>query len=122
MLSLDFIYQHPQIVSEGLQRRGEERGVEEILQLVEQKKALVARCDGLYVLLKREKDSIRKASGEERAKVNERVKAIGRDLRPLELQVTDIDARLQPLLMRLPNMPHQSVIEGVRREGEGEVR
>jgi seryl-tRNA synthetase len=122
MLSLDFIYQHPQIVREGLQRRGEERGVEEILQLVEQRKALMTRCDGLYVLLKKEKDSIRKVAVEERAKVNERIKAIGQDLRPLELQVTDIDARLQPLLLRLPNIPHQSVVEGARREGEGEVR
>jgi seryl-tRNA synthetase len=47
------------------------------------------------------------------------MKAIEKDLKPLELHVTDIDARLQPLLLQLPNLPHQSVVGG--SEGQGGV-
>jgi seryl-tRNA synthetase len=122
MLSLDFICQHPQIVVEGLRRRRQDaRSIDDILVLVEQRKALVTRSDGLYAALKKLKDKARKVPVDKRSELNEQIKAIGRDLRPLELQVVDIDARLRPLLLQLPNLPHKSVRDGERRDDEDEL-
>ncbi|HTK10244.1 MAG TPA: serine--tRNA ligase [Ktedonobacteraceae bacterium] len=121
MLNLDFICQHPQIVREALRRRQDARSIDDILLLVEQRKALVARCDGLYAALKKLKDSVRKVSAEKRPELNAQIKAIGKDLRPLELRVVDLEARLQPLLLQLPNLPHQSVRDGVRKDDEDEL-
>ncbi len=122
MLSLDFICQHPEVVREGLRRRQDIRSLDDILQLVEQRKALITRCDSLYATLKKAKDATRKASNKERVQLNEQAKAITQDLRPLELHVIDIDARLQPMLLQLPNVPHQSVQNGPRKEDGGEVK
>src|SRR6266487_311905 len=118
MLSLDFICQHPQVVREALRRRRDPRNIDEILRLAEQRRGLTTRCDGLYASLKGKKEMVRsrgaidKASAGQRPAPNQQVKALTRDIRQLEMQITDIGARLQPLLLNLPNLPHQSVPEG----------
>ena len=124
MLSLDFIRQHPEVVLEGLHRRRDPQNIDEILRLAEQRRGLNTRCDDLYVELKNLNEKVRATPEDKRAALNKQIKAIGRDIRRLEIQVNDIDARLQPLLLALPNIPHASVREGdsddreIRRWGE----
>src|SRR5712691_1578887 len=122
MLSLDFIRQHPEVVREGLRRRCDPQSIDEILHLAEQRRGLAMRCEGLYTLLKGPKELIRTAPAAQRPVINNQIKAITQDIRPLELQIADIDTRLQPLLLALPNIPHESVPEidnqELRRWGE----
>ncbi len=122
MLSLDFIRQHPEVVREGLRRRCDPQSIDEILHLAEQRRGLAMRCEGLYSLLKGPKELIRTAPAAQRPVINNQIKAITQDIRPLELQIADIDTRLQPLLLALPNIPHESVPEidnqELRRWGE----
>lgn len=112
MLSIDFIRQHPQIVREELRRRRDPRSIDDILHLAEQKRGLAMRCDGLYASLKSLKEAVRTAPTEQRAELNKQIKATGQDIRQLELYISDIDTRLQPLLLSLPNLSHLSVPEG----------
>ncbi len=122
MLSLDFICQHPQVVREALRRRRDPRNLDEILRLAEQRRSLVTRCDSLYASLKGLKETVKSRSVKPAA--NPEVKALTREIRQLEMQVSDIGTRLQPLLLSLPNLPHQSVPDGdqenveLRRWGE----
>ena len=122
MLSLDFIRQYPHIVREGLQRRSDAQGIDELLHLSEQRRGLVTRCDGLYNALKPLKESLKTAPVERRAEMSRQIKATTQDIRQLEVQIVDIETRLQPLLLGLPNIPHKGVGEGsdqeVRRWGE----
>ena len=122
MLSLDFIRQYPHIVREGLQRRSDPQGIDELMHLSEQRRGLVTRCDGLYNALKPLKESFKVAPVERRAEMSRQMKAITQDIRQLEVQIVDIDTRLQPLLLSLPNIPQQSVTDTtdteVRRWGE----
>ncbi len=124
MLSLDFIRQNPQVVREGLSRRRDPQSIDELLRLAELKRGLVTRCDGLYTALKPLKETVRVAPVERRAELSKQVKAITQDIRQLELQIIDIDTRLQPLLLSLPNIPHPSVKEGdgESTSGDYEVR
>lgn len=112
MLSLDFIRQHPEVVRAGLQRRRDTQNIDELLRLIEQRKGLAARCDGLYVSLKRLNEEARNAREQKRAEINKQIKAVTRDIRLLELQVSDSETRMQPLLLALPNLPHISVSDG----------
>lgn len=121
MLSLDFIRQHPDVVLAGLRRRRDPQSIDEILRLTEQRRGLATRCDGLYAELKRLNEKVRAATEEKRADLHKRIKAITQDIRQLELQISDIEARLQPLLLVLPNMPHASVHEGEGEEEDREV-
>ncbi len=123
MLSLDFIRQHPEAVLEGLRRRRDPQGIDEILRLAEQSRGLITRCDGLYAELKDLSNKVRTASEDKRAELNKRIKAVARDIRQLEIRTSDVDTHLQPLLLALPNIPHASVHEGdddreIKRWGE----
>ena len=109
MLSPDFIRQHPEVVREALHRRRDPQSIDELLRLVEQRRGLVTRCDGLYNALKLLKETVRTVHVEQRTELNKQIKATTEDIRQLELQIVDIDTRLQPLLLSLPNIPHPSV-------------
>lgn len=113
MLNLDFIRQHPEVVRTGLQRRRDSQDIDEIIRLTEQRKGLATRCDGLHVSLKRLQEMTRTTGNErKRDEFNKQSKAITNDIRLLELQISDIETRLQPLLLALPNLPHASVRDG----------
>lgn len=122
MLSLDFIRQNPRVVREGLYRRRHTQNIDELLRLAEQKRGLVTRCDGLYNTLKPLKETVKTTPVERRAELSRQIRAITQDIRQLELQIVDIDTHLQPLILSLPNIPHQSVRDGGDEYGDDELR
>ena len=117
MLSLDFIRQNPRVVQEGLRRRRYTQNIDELLRHAEQKRGLTTRCDGLYRALKPLKETVKTDPVERRAELSRQIKAITQDIRQLELQIVDIDMRLQPLLLSgegvkaltvIPNIPYNT--------------
>jgi seryl-tRNA synthetase len=73
MLSLDFIRQHPEIVRSALQRRHETQNIDEILLLMEQRRGLATRCDGLYASLKRLNEEARSARERKREETGKQI-------------------------------------------------
>jgi len=67
MLSLDFICQHPDVVSDALRKRGDIKNIDEILRLAEQRRGLITRSDGLYVSLKKLKEPVRSVPIDQRS-------------------------------------------------------
>jgi seryl-tRNA synthetase len=113
MLSLDFIRQHSDVVRTALQRRRIPQNIDEILRLSEQRRGLATRCDGLYAALKGLHEEVRTTHSERRrTELNRQIKATTKDIRLLELQASDVETRIQPLLLELPNVPHASVTDG----------
>ena len=122
MLHLDFVRQHPDKVRLALRLRRNPQSIDEILRLAEQRRGLATRTDGLYASLKSLKESVRTAPVEQRAALGRQVKAMTQDVRTLEMQMADISSRLQPLLLSLPNIPHESVQEGDDEDDNLEIR
>ncbi|GAC1616526.1 MAG: hypothetical protein NVS4B7_08970 [Ktedonobacteraceae bacterium] len=122
MLNLDFIRQHPEVVREALVRRRDPQKIDDLLYLDEQRRELVTRCDGQYNILKPLKEMVRTVPVERRAELNNQIKSITQNIRQLELQIVDIDTRLQPLLLSLPNMPDQTVRDGGHESLDTELR
>src|SRR3984893_1027718 len=122
MLSLDFIRLHSDVVREGLRRRGDAQDIDEILRLIEQRRGLVTRCDGLYAELKPLREQVRTVPEERREALNKQNKAKSHDIRQLEVQCSDIDIHLQPLALALPNIPHASVPSGESEDDDCELR
>ena len=119
MLNLDLICQHPDIVRDALRKRRDCRNIDDILHFAEQRRGLIKRCDGLYVALK-ELRSL--PPMEKRQSQNVQMKAIADEIRQLELQSSDISTRLRFMLLKLPNIPHDSVKEDAGSAISGEVR
>jgi seryl-tRNA synthetase len=122
MLSLDFICHHPDVVQDALRRRRDPHNIDDILRLAEQRRRLITRRDELYSALKKLREVLHAAPVDQRAALNQQSKALAQDIRQLELQSADVGTRLQFLLLRLPNLPHQSVQEGDSEADDQEIR
>ncbi len=122
MLSLDFIRQHPDAVREELRKRHDSRSLDELLHLVEQRHVMVMRRDEIYGVLKRARETIRALPVEKRAAQNTYIKEQEQELHQLDLQLADVDTRLQIQLLNLPNLSHASVPEGESEADDLELR
>src|SRR5579859_3423468 len=126
MLSLDFICQHPDIVRDALRKRGDNRNIDDILYLAEQRRRLITRSDALYATLRKLKETTHSLPLERRETPNAQIKSLTEEIRQLELQGSDTGTRLHLMLLNLPNIPHATVKdsddstigEEVRRWGE----
>ncbi|MHB1526608.1 MAG: serine--tRNA ligase [Candidatus Dormibacteria bacterium] len=125
MLALNFIRANPELVRQGARRKGEEAPVDEILELDQAHRLLVGEEEGLRATLNAssarvgalaragdpEADVLRESLGELKATVQE-----------LQQRRKEHEDRLQALLLLVPNLPHESVPEGIADEDNVTVR
>lgn len=114
MLDLKFIREHPDLVRDGIRKKGGIDSVDEVLKLDSQRRDLLRRGEALknrrnivsdeIGKLKREKKNASHAIAEMDA-VKSQIKTIDDELKSIE------DA-LNQLLLTIPNVPHPSVPEG----------
>jgi seryl-tRNA synthetase len=121
MLNLEFIRTHPALVQAGLRKRRDSQQIDEIVRLAEQRRELSTRRDAVYAALKPLKASVRAAASDRRADLNAQIKTKSHDAQHIEQHILNIETRLQPLLFRLPNLPHESVRDGGEEQVDDEV-
>lgn len=130
MLDIKLIRDNPGLVRDRLasRHRGDEARVAEIAGLDEQRRKLVGESDNLKSERNRVSKEIgaRKAKGEEVSGQMAEMKGVGDRIAALDAEVAGIDAKLQNILLTIPNLPHESVVAGkdagdnpeIRRHGE----
>jgi seryl-tRNA synthetase len=109
MLSLSFIREHPDIVRDGARKKGEAAPVEEILKLDAQRRETIAKLEQLKAEQNRRSAAMAKAR--DQAAIDE-MRGIKDDVKALEQKLAPVDARLNALLLEVPNPPDPSVPEG----------
>jgi seryl-tRNA synthetase len=127
MLDIRLIRENPSIVRSNLEKRGDPAGLERLDELLE--------CDrlwreGLTKLndLRHERKqttteiAILKKKGKDAVKEIGKGKAIDAQVTALEKQVTEKEQRVHDLLMRLPNLLHESVPQGKDENDNVQVR
>lgn len=119
MLSLNFIREHPDLVKRGAALKGEPAPVDEILALDAERRQTLQELERLKAEQNRRSAAMAKsrdeAAIEELRRIREQVKRGQEKLTPLE-------ARLNALLLEVPNPPHESVPEGKDATGNVTVR
>lgn len=118
MLDIKFIREHPQLVKEGIRKKGDVDKVDEILELDEKRRALIQKAE----ILKNQRNVVSeqiakmKKAGQDASssiaemnKVKDEIKTMDDDLRQLE-------ESFNKLLLSVPNVPHPSVPEGHKPE------
>lgn len=125
MLDLKYIREHPDEVKEALIKRNEMAPIDEILELDERRRTLLADVQGL----KHQRNVTSKEIGRMKEKdqlLIEEMRRLGDEIKTLDQKVKSIEEELNRLLLQLPNLPHPSVPLGrdetenvvVRQEGE----
>jgi seryl-tRNA synthetase len=116
MLSLNFIREHPDLVKEGARKKGETAPVDEILRLDSERRESIGRLEQLKAEQNRRSAAMAKSRDDVAV---EELRRLRDEVKALEQRVAPIEARLNTLLLEVPNPPHESVPEG--KDGSGNV-
>ena len=126
MLDIKIIRDNPQFVRERLatRGRGDEARIAEVAALDEQRRQLISEADSL----KAERNKVSKeigalkAAGKEAGTPMAAMKEVGNRVAALDAELAALEARLQDILLMIPNLPHASVAVGKEAADNPEVR
>jgi len=108
MLDIKLIRANPELVRQGLEKRGDAFALEGILEIDERYRNLLRRTEELRA---KHKEASRQlgASEEKPPKLVTQMRELGEQISFLQQQTKEAKANLDSLLLELPNIPHSSV-------------
>src|ERR1017187_242744 len=126
MLDIKLIREKPDFVRQRLatRGRGDEARIAEIAALDEQRRKLVSEGDNL----KAQRNTVSKEIGALKSKGQDTsaqmtaMKQVGERITSLDTEVAGLDAKLQDMLLMIPNLPHESVTVGKDSADNPEVK
>jgi len=104
MLDLKLIREEPELVRQGLEKRGETVSLDEILKLDQQHRQLLHEVE----VLRARRNEVSKQIGKLKDKPSELInemRQMGEQIASLEEQVAQVAAKLEEALLYLPNLP-----------------
>jgi|WetSurMetagenome_2_1015567.scaffolds.fasta_scaffold111065_2 seryl-tRNA synthetase len=115
MLDIRFIREHPDVVRQGVTRKGESTtAVDEALRLDEQRRHLVQRTEAL----KSRKNTVSadvarmKAQKQDASAVIAEMKVVADEIKQIDEELNGVEERLRGVMLQIPNIPHPSVPDG----------
>src|SRR5690606_36380733 len=105
---------NPELVREGLSRRGASFDLDGLLKLDEEKRVLGTELDGLKAERNAASDSIArlKREGKDAGEAIEKTRATGDRIKELQARYDEVETAARQLALLCPNLPHESVPEG----------
>ncbi len=128
MLDIKLIREQADSVRQRLASRGagDEARIDDVLRLDEQRRTLLTEAEELKALRNRVSKEIgilmgKKDSAAAEAKKSE-TRDIGDKISSLDKQISDVEHAREQILLRLPNLPHPSVVLGKTAEDNPVIR
>ena len=122
MLDIKLIREDPEPFRTALARRDLAHVVDELLEADERRRSLTARVDDLRAEQNRASKAIGRADAEEKHALITAVGTVSADLKTLEPELADAEARLTALLASTPNLPDPSAPDGFTDEDAVEIK
>lgn len=124
MLDLKWLSENLDLVQQSLKDRGSDVSLTEILSLNEKRKALQLKFDNLRAEQKNQSKEIglTKKEGRDTSKLMAKVQKITEQVKELDLKHSLIEKQINEHLLRLPNLPHDSVPTGQSEQQNREER
>lgn len=120
MLSIQLIREQPERVRAALVRRGEDPPIDEIVELDERRRKLLVEAEGLRGKRNEVSREIGKLRGDTAAidRVRAEMRQVGDRVGAIEKELADVEGTLNARLLELPNLPDDSVPDGVEDEDD----
>jgi seryl-tRNA synthetase len=124
MLSVKLVEEKPDFVRQKMALRGVSVDLDEFLSFSQERKAMLRRIEDLRYELNKTSKQIgqMKKAGEDATDIIAAMKKISDEIKSLDDEHKDIEVKLQNLLLNIPNIPHESVPEGLSSDKNVEVR
>jgi seryl-tRNA synthetase len=122
MLDLKWVRENPQLVTEGAAKKNVSADVDSLLELDRERRELITQTEELKKQRNELSAQIGKLlkSGADAEPIKEQVRLIGDTATANDARLTGLDAEIADRLLRIPNIPHESVPVG-RDESENVV-
>ncbi len=121
MLSIQFLRQNPDLVRDSLARRGESTDIGDVLRLDEEHRAMLQEVESLRA----RRNEVSKEIGKMKDKPTDlmtEMREIGERIKSLDERISQNQAQLNDLLLRLPNIVHERVPVGADETANVRVR
>ncbi len=124
MFDIKLIRENPAAVRERLQNRRSPVDFDELLAADARRRAAITEVDDLKARRNAVSKQIGflKKNGEDTSAIQAEMKAIGEKISALDAEVRDLDERLKAWMLKIPNVPHESVPRGTDAAGNVEDR
>jgi seryl-tRNA synthetase len=108
MLDIKLVREDPELIRQGLERRGDAFALETILEVDERYRGLLGRTEGLRA----RHNQVSRQLGHSKEKPPQliaQMRELGEEISALQQQAKQAKAELDSLLLELPNIPHSTV-------------
>ncbi|MEW6553714.1 MAG: serine--tRNA ligase [Actinomycetota bacterium] len=124
MLELKFVRENTDAVSKAARDRGLEVPLEDLLEFDRRRRALQTELEEKRARHKRGNREIgeKVRAGEDDSVLRKEMGALSDEIKTLETEVDGLDARMREILIRIPNVPHETVPVGMDESFNQEVR
>ncbi|NMA60696.1 MAG: serine--tRNA ligase [Firmicutes bacterium] len=124
MLDLRMIRQNPERIREALRKRGEEAPLEELLVLDEKRRSILTDVEKLKAKRNEVSDEVarRKREKEDAQELIAEMQVVSRQIKDFDEELREVDGKIQDYLLRIPNIPHESVHVGTSEDDNMEIR
>jgi seryl-tRNA synthetase len=124
MLDPKFVEENPRLVEKRMALRGISLDLDEFVRRTKEKKAFIRQIETLRFELNKTSKEIGKikGQGENPSDLITEMKKVSDEIKELEGTYKKLDEELKQILLGIPNIPHESVPEGLDSESNEEVR
>ncbi len=124
MLDIKLIRKEPELLKKVLRDRGVEADVDALLELDRQRREKLVEVEELKAERNRASEEIGKlkTKGEDNPELIAKMKQISSSIKGQDSEIKEIESKIAPLMLELPNIPHETVPVGEEPEDSLEVR
>jgi len=124
MLDIRWIRENEVLVRTMLENRHHEYPLEQLLDLDDRRRKMLVDVERIKATRNEGSKKVGEAKrrGEAPASLMEEMRRLGEEVKELEIQLDASEAEMEQLLLRIPNVPHESVPVGTSEEDNSVVR
>jgi len=124
MLDLKFIRSNLDKVKEMLKNRGYDLDISVFESVDKERRETLTTLESLRHQRNRVSDDIAsmKKKGEDASQIIDEMKKVSAEIKEREAELSQVEDKINPFLMLVPNMPHESVAIGVDENDNPEIR
>jgi seryl-tRNA synthetase len=122
MIDIRIVRENVDAVRQALARRGIEPRVDELLDVDERRRAIQTELDAARAGLKQRSKDMATLAGDAQATLRDELKRLSDEITRMQQEEDALAVRLKDLLLEIPNLPHESVPDGVGDEANVELR
>ena len=124
MLDIKFIRENPEKVKEALLRKKDKFELDELLKLDSKRREILFEVEQLknnQNVVSKEIPKL-KASGQDVSSIMTEMKELSDKIKEYDGQIKEVDEKIEYYILRIPNIPHESVPDGDTDEDNVEIR